>query len=456
VRSCQEIVGEAHARAQSHKSKGAFVIHRSSFIVQKIPCPFLCAVLLGVLSPASTRGQARIEGQILNGTTSQPVAKQEVRLLSPRQGMQQVATASTDANGRFAFGESSIDSSGAFYLLETAFQGVRYHEPVRFDSTGRAAVNIAVYDLTSDRPALRVQALRVLVQVAGPKARVRTEYEVKNASQPPRAYADPKGTFHFRLPPGVGQPTVAVMGLLNMPLPQTAEAGGSPGEFFLRYPLKPGVTTVTADYEADYSAAKLALSEQVPYAIDHAEMYIFPSSIAVDSAVFKLAGVDSKNRIEKLEAENLPGDTTVEARLSGEAAGSPPSESGEAEGGPAEGGQEVKITSASMTRLALPILACFLLVFLWALGVRLAKEWPRVKAGQAGPVRGQPSQKRLGGKAEKLLNSLADLDELFAAGKIAEKDYWKERLELKARLVANLKKSPSASLESYAGRSAPL
>ena len=43
---------------------------------------------------------------------------------------------------------------------------------------------------------------------------------------------------------------------------------------------------------------------------------------------------------------------------------------------------EVKITSASMTRLALPILACFLLVFLWALGVRLAKEWPRVKAGQ--------------------------------------------------------------------------
>jgi hypothetical protein len=54
-----------------------------------------------------------------------------------------------------------------------------------------------------------------------------------------------------------------------------------------------------------------------------------------------------------------------------------------------------------------------------------------------------------------LFNSLADLDELFATGKIAEKPYWKERLELKARLVAKLKKAPPALLESYAIRHTP-
>jgi len=58
----------------------------------------------------------------------------------------------------------------------------------------------------------------------------------------------------------------------------------------------------------------------------------------------------------------------------------------------------------------------------------------------------------LGAKVDTLLNSLADLDELFAAGKIAEGKYWKERLELKAKLVAILKKAPPTLLESYATR----
>src|SRR5213082_400092 len=109
-------------------------------------CPaalFLCALALGIIFPAATNAQGRIEGQILNGTTNQPAANQDVRLLSPRGGMQQVGTASTDASGRFAFADSPIDPS-SFYLLETTFQGVRYHEPVQFGSTGSATVSITV------------------------------------------------------------------------------------------------------------------------------------------------------------------------------------------------------------------------------------------------------------------------------------------------------------------------
>ena len=430
-------------------------------------CPvvlFLCALALVVFSPTVTRAQGRIEGQVLNGTTNQPAANQEVRLLSPRGGMQQVGKASTDASGRFAFTGSQIDPS-SFYLLETTFQGVRYHEPVQFGSAGSATVGITVYDSTRTEPELRVHLLRILVELEGARARVREEYEVQNASQPPRAFANPNGTFRFKLPSGARPPNVSVTGLMNMQLPQTPVAGKSPGEFSIGYALKPGRTTLTVDYEADYSAAKLLVGERVPYPIDHAELYIFPSTIAVDSPLFKPAGVDSKNSIQKLEADNLPGGASVEARLSGEAAVSPRSESGGAQHGeqaeegqqeaPAGQGAEVKVVPDSMTRLAVPILACFLLVFLWALGVRVAKEWGRVKRRGAASVTGQAGRKRLSAKAERLLNSLADLDELFAAGKIVEKDYWKERLELKARLVENLKKGASLPLESYAGRRAP-
>src|SRR6266567_847711 len=319
---------------------------------------FLCALALGVVFPTVTRAQGRIEGQILNGTTNQPTANQDVRLLSPRGGMQQVGTASTDASGRFAFADSKIDPS-SFYLLETTFQGVRYHEPVQFGSTGSATVGITVYDSTATEPALRVHLLRILVQLEGAKARVREQYEVQNASQPPRAFANPNGTFRFKLPPGAHPPSVSVTGLMNMQLPQTPVAGKSPGEFSIGYPLKPGTTSLTVDYEADYSAAKLLVGERVSYPIDHAEIYIFPSTIAVDSPAFKPAGVDSKNNIQKLEAENLPGGASVEARLSGEAGVSPRSESGSAEQSeqgeqdqqeaPAGQGAEVKVVPDSMT-----------------------------------------------------------------------------------------------------------
>jgi hypothetical protein len=88
------------------------------------------------------------------------------------------------------------------------------------------------------------------------------------------------------------------------------------------------------------------------------------------------------------------------------------------------------------------------LLLLWALGIRLVKEWPRFKEQR----RSSSVQKELATTAEALFNCLADLDELFASGKVAEKQYWKERLDLKARLMATLKKASPLLLESYATR----
>jgi hypothetical protein len=51
-----------------------------------------------------------------------------------------------------------------------------------------------------------------------------------------------------------------------------------------------------------------------------------------------------------------------------------------------------------------------------------------------------------------LFNSLADLNALFAAGKVAEKQYYKERLNPKARLMATLRKASLSLVESYAIR----
>jgi hypothetical protein len=140
-------------------------------------------------------------------------------------------------------------------------------------------------------------------------------------------------------------------------------------------------------------------------------------------------------------AAALGPEAKLEARLSGEAEGGEPAvaETGE---------PQVKVLPNPVTRLAVPMLACVLLLLGWALGVCLAKEWPRLKE----PGGSGSAEKEFEATVGSLFDCLVDLDELFAAGKVPEKHYWKERLDLKARLTTSLKKAPTSLLESYAIR----
>jgi len=359
--------------------------------------------------------------------------------------MQQIADNITDASGHFSFAQTGIDPA-SFYLLQANYQGVPYHAPVQFGPSGAATVNLPVYDSTRDPSSLRVHTLRILVGAEGQKIRVQEEYELENSSQPGRTYANPDGTFDFHLPPQANEPKVSVTGLMNVALPQAPERGKSPGDYKIRYAMKPGTTTLTVSYDADYSTGQFSISDRAPFPIDHAEMFVIPASLKVDSKEFKPAGTDTANNIQfqKFEAGSLPRGEVLEAVLSGEAAATSLPEDNSAEG-------TVKSVPNNMTRLGIPLFICFLLILLWALGIRVSKEWSRWKDVQAA----SPVRRQLEAKADALFNSMADLDELFATGKIEKKQYWKERLELKAKLMALLKKGPPLHIEPYATRRNP-
>ncbi len=387
---------------------------------------------------------ATIRGQVTNGTTSQPDSGQKLLLLMPKAGMQQVAEATADTQGNFVFSGNSLDTSN-FYLVQATYQGVDYHAPVQFNPDGTAVVSLTVFDSTSKAPGLHIRAARILVQAAGTQASVRELYAIKNATQPPRTYVNPKGTFQFHLSPAAGTPRVAAVGLMNMPLPQTPVQGKGKGDFSVAYALKPGLTVMMVAYSADYSAEKVKLADDVNLPIDRVELYVNPPSLTVDSPLFKLAGQDSETKSAVYAAENVAARGALEASLSGA-----PAPAGQAANSAAEGETEpqVKVVPGTVTKIGVLLLLCFLLVLLWALGIRAAKEWPRWKAGHLG----SPVQKQFQSKFEGLIHSMAALDELFAAGKVPEKKYWKERLELKAKAVALLKKGPAVNVESYAAR----
>ncbi len=400
----------------------------------------LClASLFVVISVLPLDAQQKVEGQVINGTTSQPVARQLVQLLVVGAGMRELTTSKTDSAGRFTLVPPSGDT-GPFFLVQTVYEGVNYRARVE----DRGLTKITVYDTTNTPPPLHIKSARIVVEAQGPKAQVQEFFAIENTSSPPRTYSNSNGTFNFRLSKNASDPSAAVLGQMNMPIPQGVMDGKSPGEFLINHALPPGLTVVTVNYEADYSAQSFALEDGVDYPIEHAELQVSPNNLAVESKLFQAAGADSSTGMQRFEASDLPAGATLEARISGEGGSATSAESRGAEG-------EIQTVPNSMTRSGVPLLVCMLLVLLWGLGVRAAKE--RAISGEQGPQ--SQAQKQLESKLDELLNSLADLDKLHESGKIADKGYWKERLELKAKVVAILKQRPPARLESYAPRPPP-
>lgn len=199
---------------------------------------------------------------------------QVVQLLVPRNGMQEVATTVTDAEGRFSLAPREGESA-PFFLVQAVYQDVNYRAPV----SGTTPVDLSVYDSTRVAPALRVRSARILVHAEGPRVRVQEMFAVENSDQPPRTFVNPDGTFLFRLGQAAVQPTAAIAGQMNMPIPQAVQDGKSPGEFYINRALEPGTTVVMVAYDADYSSGKFSLHDQVDYPIDRAELQVSPSSL---------------------------------------------------------------------------------------------------------------------------------------------------------------------------------
>jgi hypothetical protein len=419
----------------------------------------LCFAAPGQILTAAT---GQISGQITNATTGRPVANQPLVLLMPRGGMQPVGSFVSGPDGKFSYTSGDL-STDSFYLLQANYQGVDYNTPVKFDDRGQARLDVSVYDAAHVPSSIRIQSSRIILRAEGDKVHVQEMFAVRNESSPPRSYVNSDGTFRFHLSKISGEPTAAVTGMLEMPLPQPVIPGKGPGDYFLQYALKPGVTVVMVAYDTDYTGSKFDFADTFGFPIDGVELQVTPPSLTVASQLFQPSGTDPETGAQRLVARNVAAGAQLSASLSGEAGEAqaqsaqsmPPS--GDASGMPSGGASaassdaEVKPIPNSITRMGGLVLAGFLLVLLWGLGVRVAKEWPKWKAQQSA----SEMQKALATDVDNLFNSLADLDELFAGGKIQEKPYWKERLELKARLVAKLKKAPPALLESYVTRHAP-
>ena len=116
------------------------------------PCPFkarfiprgYCACLLAcILGLSSFAAAQTITGTVTNGTTGKPSAGDAVTLLALSQGMTELSSTKTDAQGRFSF--PAPPDKGP-HMVRATHQGVNYFPQTGPLMPGATSAQLTVYD----------------------------------------------------------------------------------------------------------------------------------------------------------------------------------------------------------------------------------------------------------------------------------------------------------------------
>ena len=223
------------------------------------PRLLLTTLLASVVVASSHAGT--LSGTVINRTTGKATPNVDLTFLSPTQGMRDLGSAKSDAQGKFAITNDSIGMAPV--LIRATFHDVSFNT---FAPPGRPDVEVEIYDISKDPKTININSHIVIFQPQGDKLIGAEEYEVQNASQPPAAYFRSEGNFDFNIPENatLGQVTTT-SGAMGMSVNQASIERGK-GRFAIAFPFRPGQTNVRLSYEIPYpnNSATLKLPAAYP------------------------------------------------------------------------------------------------------------------------------------------------------------------------------------------------
>ncbi len=209
---------------------------------------------------ASAAAAGTLSGTVINRTTGKPTPNIDLTLLSPTQGMRELGSAKSDAEGHFTVTNESIGMAPV--LVRATYHDVSYNT---FAPPGRPNVDVEIYELSKDIKTITVASHIVIFQPGNDKLIGAEEYVIQNTSQPPEAYFRTEGNFEFAIPPDAKLQQVATVNASGMSVQQASIDKGK-GLIAIAYPFRPGETSIRLSYELPYpgNTANLKLTAIYP------------------------------------------------------------------------------------------------------------------------------------------------------------------------------------------------
>ena len=347
-------------------------------------------------------GQSAIVGTLANGTAGANVpVNQPLTLYALTQDGSSILftrTATSDMGGQFAFDQLD-PSPTTLYAIQTQYLKAYYtSEPLTFAHGGvTLTVPITVYETTTDAAAVYVEQMHMFFDFASGSTTVGQLFIVSNSGD--RAYMGTDGTsLHLPLPPGA----------TNVRF-QDGELDGRyqsvSGGFADTEAIAPGVGTaqILVSYDLPYDGKKLDVSLPMAYPVKSVNVLVPDPGPKLTSPQLASAGSRQTQGGNMLNyvGGNLAAGASLALQISSTST------------------PWVLIASAALLLVAVGIVA-----FVW-----LRQQREAVEEEIEDPAAQQ----------EELLDAIAELDDDFEAGHVAEADYRRQRAELKAELVELMK-----------------
>jgi hypothetical protein len=213
--------------------------------------------LTGILAGAAHAGT--LSGTVINRTTGKATANIALTLLSPTQGMRELGSSKSDAQGRFTITNDAIGTAPV--LVRATYHDVSYNT---FAPPGRPEVEVEIYELSKDIKTVSIANHIIIFQPGKDKLIGAEEYIVRNASQPPQAYFRTEGSFEFAIPEKATLQQVSTVNATGMSVQQASIDKGK-GHIAIAYPFRPGDTSIRLSYEMPYSASATSLKLTAVY-----------------------------------------------------------------------------------------------------------------------------------------------------------------------------------------------
>jgi hypothetical protein len=278
------------------------------------------SILLTTFALAAASHAGTLSGTVLNRTTGKPESNVALDLLSPTAGMAELATATSDSQGRFSVTKDSIGMAPV--LIRATFHDVSFNT---FAPPGRPEVEVEVFDISKDPKTITVPSHVVIFQPENGKLVGAEEYSIQNTSQPPYAFFRSEGNFDFSIPEGATLSQVSTTTTMGMAVSQASIDKGK-GHFAIAYPFRPGQTNVRLSYELPYTNNSATLKLPATYP-GSKMLVVVPPGVTVTADGLTAAGQEQGMLV--YTHEPLPAKGVLSMNLSG--VGTPPP-AGDAQG----------------------------------------------------------------------------------------------------------------------------
>jgi 5-hydroxyisourate hydrolase-like protein (transthyretin family) len=186
-----------------------------------------------------------LTGKVVNAITQKPASGDEVILFSlSADSMKETLRTRTDGSGRFSL---LLASSQGAYLVRVIHQGVTYDHTLQ---SGAKTVAVEVYDVTSKLEDVNAIMDVQRFEATSDRLEIKQLITMRNTSRPPRTLMNDR-PFEIRLPPEAEVKYGLVQVEDAKPI-RTKPAADGKGEYYFRYPLRPGDTRFGIVYQLPY------------------------------------------------------------------------------------------------------------------------------------------------------------------------------------------------------------